>query len=146
MNFMAEVSKFESRAGSLTSSAKEVFDFVTDIRNFQRFVPAGSINSLQVEKETCSFQIPPVGSVKFRLSEKEPYNKVVFSGNALNTNDFSLFLNIKSSDTSHTEVRLILNAEMNPILKMMAARPIARFLETLIDEMEKFKGWNDTKA
>ena len=143
---MADISKFESRKGSLTCSAEEFFVFVTDIRNLQQFVPAGTITDLHVEKETCSFRIQHIGGVKFRLSEKEPFSKVVYSGNALNMNDFTLFIRIIGINHSHTEVCLALEAEMNPILKMMAAKPVAGFLETLIDEMERFRGWTDTKV
>ena len=37
------------------------------------------------------------------------------------------------------EVKVLLNAELNPMMKMIAAKPIEQFLEMLIAEMEKFK-------
>jgi hypothetical protein len=47
--------------------------------------------------------------------------------------------------TGRAEVNLNLAAHLNPLLKMMAAKPIGNFLEKLIDEMEKFKGWKSSK-
>jgi carbon monoxide dehydrogenase subunit G len=63
----------------------------------------------------------------------------------LQSNDFSLVLNIKENNAGKAEVNLKLAAHLNPLLKMMAAKPINSFLEKLIDEMEKFKGWRTTK-
>ena len=39
---MTDLSFFESRPGTVSCSAEEVFAFVTDIRNFERFVQKGT--------------------------------------------------------------------------------------------------------
>ena len=62
---------FESRTGKLSCTAEEVFDFVTDIRNFEQFIPAATISNWQAEKESCSFSVSMLGTVSFRLAEKE---------------------------------------------------------------------------
>ena len=142
---MPDISKFESRTGKLTCTPPEIFDFVTDIRNFRQFVPDGTIDDLRIESDSCSFHVSPLGKVSFNLSEKEPYNKVVYTGNVLQSNDFSLVLNIKENNAGKAEVNLKLTAHLNPLLKMMAAKPIDSFLGKLIDEMEKFQGWRTAK-
>jgi hypothetical protein len=118
-----------------------VFDFVTDIRNFEQFIPDGTINGWQPGKDECSFNVSMVGSVSVRIEKKEPYSRVVFSGDALKTNDFSLILNIRDNPDNTAEVKVLLEAELNPMLKMLANNPINQFLEILIREMENFKGW-----
>lgn len=143
---MADLSTFESRTGKLTCSPSEIFDFVTDIRNFKQFVPDNaSVNELNIDRESCSFNISPVGSVKVNLSEKEPHKKVVYNGSALQSNDFSLILNIKETAAGKAEVQIILAAKLNPLLKMMVAKPVDNFLEKVVDEMEKFRGWKGAK-
>ena len=129
----------------MTCTPPEIFDFVTDIRNLRQFVPDGTIDDLQIDSDSCSFHVSPLGKVSLNLSEKEPYNKVVYTGNVLQSNDFSLVLNIKENNAGKAEVNLKLAAHLNPLLKMMAAKPINSFLEKLIDEMEKFKGWRTAK-
>jgi carbon monoxide dehydrogenase subunit G len=142
---MPDISKFESRTGKLTCTPPEIFDFVTDIRNLMQFVPDGTIDDLQIDSDSCSFHISPLGKVYLNLSEKEPYNKVVYNGNVLQSNDFSLVLNIKENNAGKAEVNLKLAAHLNPLLKMMATKPIDSLLEKLVDEMEKFKGWRTAK-
>jgi carbon monoxide dehydrogenase subunit G len=140
---MSDISYFESRSGKLTCSDRKVFDFVTDMRNFGKFITPGTINNWQAEKESCSFNVSVVGTVSLRLDEKEMYKKVVFTGDALNKNDFSLILHISGNGNTPAEVRVSLNADLNPMLKMMAAKPIGQFLEIIINEMEGFRGWED---
>ena len=140
---MSDLSNYESRSGSLSCTSKEVFDFVTDIRNFEQFIPAGTINNWQSGKDTCSFSVSMIGTVSLRIEKKEPYNKVIFNGDALKKNDFSLVLNILGNANNYAEVKVLLEAELNPMLKMMANKPIIQFLEMLIREMENFKGWKN---
>jgi hypothetical protein len=83
--------------------------------------------------------------VNVRISEKIKPGRVLFSGNALQVNDFSILLNILSTGTDRSEVKINLTAEMNPFLKMIAAEPARQFLETLIKEMEKFRDWKNIR-
>jgi len=139
---MSDWSTFESRTGKLNCTPSEIFDFVTDIRNFKQFVPDdASVNDLYIDRESCSFNISPLGNVNVNLSEKKPHSKVVYSGSALKSNDFSLTLDIKETVAGKAEVNIKMAAELNPLLKMMVTKPVDSFLEKLIDEMEKFKGW-----
>ena len=141
---MSELSKFESRTGKIGCKPAETYEFVTDIRNFKRFVLNGNINELQIDRESCSFNISPLGNLSLRISKKEPDKRVVYSGVALKSNDFTLLLDIKEAPAGMSEVIISINAEMDPMMRMIASRPVAQFLETLIDKMEKFKDWNDT--
>jgi hypothetical protein len=142
---MDDLSYFESRSGKLSGTAKEVFNFVTDIRNFERFIPKGAIDNWQAERELCSFRVSMLGTVSFRLAEREMYNKVVYNGDALKKNDFSLVLHISDNVTNPADVKVSLNADLNPMMKMMATKPIGQFLEMLVNEMENFRDWKDTK-
>ncbi|MCX6326148.1 MAG: hypothetical protein NT144_05795 [Bacteroidia bacterium] len=142
---MDDISYFESRSGKLTCNAEELFNFVTDIRNFERFIPQGTINNWQAEKESCSFSVSMLGTVSLRLAGKEMYKKVVFNGDALKKNDFSIVLQISDNGKNSAEAKVSLNAALNPMLKMMAAKHLDQFLERLINELERFRNWEGIK-
>jgi hypothetical protein len=143
---MDALSYFESRSGKLSCNAEEVYNFVTDLRNFERFAPGGSVNNWKADKEFCSFDVMMVGSVTVKISEKEEYNKVVYSGDALKKNDFLLTLFITENGKNSADVKIQLSADLNPMMKMIAAKPIAQFMDMLITEMENFRGWDTTKV
>ena len=130
----------------MTCNAEEAFTFVTDIRNFEQFIPKGNVNNWNAEKESCSFNVAMLGKVTLRLAEKEEYIKVIFNGDALKKNDFSLRLDISDNLKNPANVRLMLSAELNGMMKMLAAKPIDQFLGKLIDEIENFRGWKETKV
>jgi hypothetical protein len=142
---MSNLSHFESRTGSLQGTAEECFRFVTDIRNFERFIQKGSINSWQADRESCSFSVAMLGTVSVRIVQKEEYSRVVFNGDALKKNDFELFLHITGDENKSAEVKVALTADLNPMMKMVAVKPIEQFLEMLINEMENFSGWKELK-
>ena len=140
---MAACSTFESRKGKLTCTSSEIFDFVTDIRNLKQFIPENAgISAMNVEKESCSFRIESLGMVNVHISEKEPLNKVVFNGTLFQANDFSLRMDINENPAGKADVVLKVSAELNPLLRMMVSGPVQNFLARMIDEMEKFDGWN----
>jgi hypothetical protein len=70
---------------------------------------------------------------------------VLYSGNAMLVNDFSLTVKFCDAVPSHSEVKLSVLAHLNPLLKMLAGEPINKFMETLITEMEKFDGWKEIR-
>jgi carbon monoxide dehydrogenase subunit G len=142
IDIMTDNSKFESRSGKLTCTITELFNFITDIKNFEQFIPEGNINNWQATSDDCRFQVPPLGSVTARITEKTPYSQVAYSGDALQKNDFNLVVHISENERKLAEVRLSLTADLNPFIKMMAAGPIEKFLEKLISEMEIFEKWN----
>ncbi len=98
-----------------------------------------------MEQDSCSFQAGILGTVKVRITEKTMFSKIVFTGGAVQVENFSLVMDIRESSGRSAEVNVTMLAEMNPFLKMIAADPVKKFLEKLVDEMERFDGWNDTK-
>lgn len=134
--------KSESRTGKLSCTTLELFGFVTDIRNFEQFIPEGSIKDWRASSENCSFQVPPMGSANVRISEKIPVSLVKYTGDAMQNNKFELVVHISENAEKLAEVKLNLTAELNPFLRVLASGPIERFLGTLISEMEKFENWN----
>jgi hypothetical protein len=141
---MAEVTTYESRTGSVSCSAGKAFDFMTDLRNFKRFIPANEIRDLVINSDSCSFQADMLGTVNIRISEKERPKKIVFTGTMPYVNDFSLSVDIRETPDGNSEVKLFIRAELKPFLKMMVVEPIKRVLGIIIDEMEKFRDWDTT--
>lgn len=138
---MAEKSTFESRTGRISCDPITAFDFLTDLRNFKRFIPGNSINNLVLEADSCSFRVDMLGTVKIIISEKVRPGKIVYSGVVPQVKDFSMSVSIMDNPPVTSDVKLNISAEINPFLKMMAAEPIRKMLEKIIDEMEKFKDW-----
>lgn len=142
---MSDTAHFESRTGRVKCSGSEVFGFVSDLRNFEQFVPAEAVKNWKAEAGSCSFDVPMPGTVSVRIAEKIPYSKVAYRGDALKKEDFLITLNISQHGENEAEVKVSLDADLNPMLKMIASKPINQFLDVLIVEMEKFTGWKNIR-
>ena len=142
---MTEISTFESRTGKVACSVEELYRFLTDIRNFEQFIPAGSISDISIDRDSCTFSVSMMGKMSLKIGEHKEFSEVVYRGNAMQVNDFSLLVNFSDTGSDQSEVRLSVNAHLNPFLKMMAAEPVKNFLETMVAEMEKFTGWKDIR-
>jgi hypothetical protein len=138
---MANISKFESRVANLSCSPEKFYTFITDIRNFGEFIPLETMKGWKATEDTCSFNISPLGDITLGVELKMPFTRVVFKGNALMTNDFSIIVLVDENHQNTADVKLVLEAELNPILSGMAAGPVQRFLEVIVSEMEKFTRW-----
>lgn len=138
---MSSLSTFESRTGKLEFSAEKVYNFVTDIRNFKRFIPGDTVNNIDLGPDFGSFQAGMLGTVTVTIAGKTPFSQVTYSGNVFRSNDYTLTLNISDKGDTHSEVKVRLTADLNPMLKMIASEPARKFLDTLISEMEKFREW-----
>ena len=139
---MAELSRFESRSASLSCTREKFYGFITDIRNFGRFIPADVIKNWQADENTCTFVVSGLGDLKLNIALKEPCSLVRFNGNALMTIDFVLSVLISEESGNRAKVTLVMEAELNPLMKMMASGPIEKFLEMLVREMESITNWD----
>jgi hypothetical protein len=140
---MTLLTEFKSRRGILRCSASEAFRFVSDLRNFRQFIHDIRVDDLKIDSDSCSFHISPVGEVKMSISAKVPVKEVHYTGSLLKPDDFLLLLELNENSAGVAEVDLTARADLNPALKMMATKPVEKFLEGLISEMEKFRNWND---
>ena len=140
---MSELSYYESRPGTISCNAGKAFAFITDLRNFGRFAREGTVSDWQAERDSCSFAVAMMGRVHVRIKEKEPEVKVVYEGDALNKNDFTIEIRLSAVPGGLAEAKLNMSADLNPMMKMLADKPIRQFMELLMQEIEKFRDWDD---
>ncbi|MDR2887802.1 MAG: hypothetical protein LBV26_07385 [Bacteroidales bacterium] len=143
---MAVLSNYESRQGSLKCGVNRAYAFITDFRNFGRFANSNSIADWQADRESCSFNVAMLGKVGVRLAEKEETGKVVYRGNASGNIDFTVTVGLSGNDTEPSKISINLSAYLNPVMKMMADKPVRMFLDLLISEIESFDGWEDIEG
>lgn len=143
---MTDLSVFTSRPARLNCTAREFYDFITDARNFEHFISAETFSGLKADKDSISFQANILGSVSLRITEKIMYSKVIYRGENQQVKDFILRAEIADKGSDSCEVILTLQAELNPMLRMFAAAPANKFLDALVNQMEKYTGWDKPRS
>ncbi|HCC70290.1 MAG TPA: hypothetical protein DEQ09_03945 [Bacteroidales bacterium] len=143
---MENLSSYESRIGKIRSGEEKIFNFVTDMRNFSRFLPGHTVENWEASADKCSFEVSPVGKSRISIVRKDPYNTVKYTGYGLNNTEFNLWVQLKELHANDTRVKLTIKADLNPGLKMLASKYIKDFLDKLVSGMEEFKDWDNTNC
>ena len=126
--------KLESPKTTINKSAQDTFDFLSDVKNFEKLMPE-NISKFEV-LDTDKFLFALKGMPEIVLKKKEAIapNKIVL-GAAGGKLDFSLTANITEPAPEQSEVELIFEGEFNAMMAMMIKGPINKFIETLVTNM-----------
>jgi carbon monoxide dehydrogenase subunit G len=130
--------KFESRIGKIKNSSEVVYRLLSDFRNFNSVVPADKIKNWQATEDECHFSVDMLGDTGLKIVEKDPYTLIKISGIDDNKYGFFFWIQLKEVAPMDTRVKLTIKISVNPMIKMMISKPIQKFLDTLIDQLEKF--------
>ena len=135
INSKSFMTRIESDKTSVNKSSEEVFNFLSNFNNFQKLMPE-QVTNWQSTEDECSFTIAGMASLGMKIAEKKPYEliKVIRHGNA--PFDFTLECLLNEKTQSESEVQLAFNADLNPMLKMMAVKPLTNFLNLLVQKLK----------
>lgn len=140
---MENFSSYESRIASIDAGSSEIFDFLSDMRNFKRFLPEKTVQNWEASTDECSFEVTPVGRSVIKIMSKDPGNTVKYAGRGMNDTEFYIWVQLKELAEKDTRVKLTIKADLNPGIKLIASKPIKDFLEKLVSGMEKFDDWEN---
>ncbi|MEY8778929.1 SRPBCC family protein [Allomuricauda sp. XS_ASV26] len=126
----------ESPKKKVAKSNKEVFEFLTDIKNFETLMP-DNIDKFEVlDENTFKFALKGMPEIVLRLKEQNPHDKVVL-GAASDKLPFTLTADITALEENESEVGLSFQGEFNAMMAMMIKAPITNFIGTLSNNMDK---------
>lgn len=128
---------FESDIKKSTYSSETIFNFLADFDHFGDLIPKDKITNWQSNGDSCRFTIDPVGEVGLRIVEKEEFKTIKYTAEGKTPFNFFLWIQLKEVAEDDTRIKLTIKADMNPMIKMVASKPINKFLEVLSDAIAK---------
>lgn len=131
--------KLESKIGKIDQKDETVYNFLSDFNNFKNIIPADKVKNFSSTSDSCSFTIDMIGETGFRIIEKEPFKLIKLSSLEKSKFDFKLWIQLKDLENKTTAVRLTMEVELNPMLEMMAKKPLQNFLDTLVEKISELK-------
>ena len=126
--------KLESQSKTLNKSAQDVFNFLTDIKNFEKLMPENISKFEVIDEKTFLFALKGMPEITLKLQEAIPVSKMVLGAGGGKI-DFSLTGDIREIDTNSSSLKLSFEGDFNPMMAMMIKGPISKFLETLNDNL-----------
>ena len=131
--------KIESRIGKSEFPAEKVFTFISDFRNFNNFIPVEQISDWTAEKDHCSFRMDLIGTVKLLIVEKEENALIKISSDpSAGQYNFNLWIQLKSVSVKDTRIKITIEPLLSAFMLPMVKKPLKSFVDSLVDEIEKF--------
>jgi len=124
----------QSRKISILRPASEIFEVLRQPNNYETLLPE-STEKFEIEEDSFIFKLKGMPEIKLKLKESIPNSKVSFTAN--HPAPFTLDVNIHEVDEKNTEVQLNFTGNFNPMISMMVKKPLTKFIETLVDNIEK---------
>jgi len=126
----------ESPKVSVQKSAQELFDLLSDAKNFEKLMPENIAKFEVIGDDAFIFGLKGMPEIKLKMKDKVAPSKIVL-GAASDKLPFTLIANIDSVSTDTSTVKLDFEGDFNPMMAMMIKGPIGKFIETLAGNMTK---------
>lgn len=121
----------ESPKVGVSKSPQEVFDFLSNIKNFESLMPENISKFEVLDEDKFLFALKGMPEIILKKKEVIAPNKIVL-GAAGGKIDFTLIGNIIQIDEASSEIQLEFSGDFNPMMAMMIKGPINKFIETLV--------------
>ncbi len=115
---------------------KEVFDFLTDLKNFEKLMPENIDKFELITEDRFLFSLKGMPEIVLERKGQTPNSQIVL-GAASDRLPFTLTADIAKLSESESEVALRFNGEFNAMMGMMIKKPITNFIGTLSENLGK---------
>lgn len=127
------MAKIESKRVTVNAAAQEVEVFLADMNNFEKLLPQDKISEWKSDDTSCSFKV--IGGYTIDLEQAGKTGNVLHmkSGAA---SPFAFTLNVELSETNgSTEAQQVIDADVNPFMKMMIEKPLTSLFDYIADKL-----------
>ena len=124
----------ESTTGVVALPISTVFEKLSNAETYERLMPEEA-SFRMVDEKHFSFKLGGMPAIPLKLERQTPHSQVVLAANGGNV-PFELFVNLSEGE-SQTQVQLVFEGNVNPIMQMMVKKPLTQFLEALIGNLKK---------
>ncbi len=130
------MTRIESNIVEINNTAEKVYNFLSDLNNFEKLMPEQVIN-WKSDENSCSFTIKGMTDLSMKISEKTPNTRIIIIPGAKPPFDFSLIIQIKELKDNLINAQIIFDAELNMMLQMLAKTPLQNFVNLLVDKLKE---------
>ena len=151
------MAKYESNIKQIPFPQRNVFTKLSDLTNLEvvkqklsdpealeRIKETGKVSDDQLEKarkqletleftaDTISADVPPMGKVSIRIVERQPDKCIKFES-VSSPIPLTFWIQLLPTSETASKMKLTIDAQMNPFIKMMADKPLKQGIEKLAD-------------
>lgn len=118
----------ETEKHIINKPAAEVFEFLSDCRNYEQLFPADRISNWEADRQHFTFRIQGTATIDLSIEESNYPNRLQLQSGEKAPFDFTLQFYIDDIDEA-TEAFLVFEGDINPMLRAMIQKPLTNLFE-----------------
>jgi len=129
------MTEYTSDIKSIPYNDELIFSLLSDMSNLERIkdrIPDDKVKEFTFDRDSCSFEVSPVGKIEFKIIDREP-NKTIKFETTNSPVPLNLWIQLKQVEEKMTKMKLTIRADLNPFLKPMVSKPLQDALDKISD-------------
>jgi carbon monoxide dehydrogenase subunit G len=129
------MTEFTSEIKQLPYSDTTIFEVLSNLNNLEKVkdqIPHDKVQDFSFDRDSCTFNVNPVGTVRFSIVEREPNKMIKFMADQLPV-EVNLWIQLKEVNPQDTRMKLTVRANLNPFLKPMLSGPLQKGVNKIAD-------------
>ena len=128
----------ESPKVTANKSQQEMFEFLTNVENYEQLMPESKEKFEVRDEKTFIFALKGMPEIKLRIQETESIEpELVVLGSTSEKLDFTLKAHISEAEENKSQVFMEFSGEFNAMMAMMIKGPLKKFINTLAENIGK---------
>lgn len=126
----------ESQKVTVQKSQQELFNFLTQVENYEQLMPESKEKFEVKSNDTFSFALKGMPEIELKIIEtREP--EMIVLGSTSDKLNFSLDVIIDEAGPNQSEAQLFFHGKFNAMMAMMVKSPLKKFIGTLSENVSK---------
>ncbi|OAV65630.1 hypothetical protein Barb6_02825 [Bacteroidales bacterium Barb6] len=129
------MNEFVSGVKTIPHNDRCIFAMLSDLSNLERIknhIPQDKVRNFTFDSDSCNITVDPVGSINFRIIEREP-NKTIKFATTNSPVPLHLWIQLKQAAENDTRMKLTVHADLNPFLRPIVSKPLQEGLDRMAE-------------
>ena len=129
------MTRIESDVAMINKSQEKIFNFLSDMNNLGKLMPEQVVN-WKSDNDSCTFTIQGMADISLKITDRIPSSKIIMASNDKTPLNFTLECEISQVKEKQACGRIIINAELNAMMEIMAKNPLQNFVNMLAGKLK----------
>ncbi|MBU0488864.1 MAG: hypothetical protein KKD31_13030 [Bacteroidetes bacterium] len=127
---------FKSKPTQILQKQEKIFYFLSDFSNFRHLLP-DEVTNWENDTDWCVFSLRGIPKIRLEMHEKVPASKVTYISGEGTPIKFSIHNSIEELGPDLCQVQVVIQADLNPVLQMLASKPLQNLVEMLAEKLKE---------
>lgn len=128
--------ELESDKVTVNKSQEELFNFMTNVENYEKIMPDNKEKFEVKSQDTFAFALKGMPEIELQIKEKRASEFIVL-GSTSEKFDFSLDVVIEDAGPGKSQAQMFFHGKFNTMMAMMVKGPLKKFIATLAENTSR---------